>query len=127
MRKRLLCVFLLLLVAGCVQKVPEPQSIHVEASETKRIHTSLDIRHHVHGNNVRVECIVEGVSFIDGPTDQERAKIVLYIDDQLYGEFHTAAFIVKNMKSGTHKMNLEVVQPSNRSLGLKQQFFVTIL
>jgi hypothetical protein len=126
-KKRLLCVFLLLLVTGCVQKVPEPQSILVEASEMQRVPTSLDVRHHVYGNNIRVECIAEGVSFVDASTHQKQAKILLYIDDQLYGEFNTAAFIVKNLKPGTHKMNVEVVQPNNRSLGLKHQFFVTIL
>lgn len=122
MKKVLIGFMFLLFVLGCTPKVPEPESIKVEAAERK----DIVIHHMVKGNNVLIECIPTGVSFSNEKMDMDKGKILLYVNGQLHHEYNTAAFIVKNLTAGTHKLKVELVKPNNEPFDMSKEFFVTI-
>ncbi|MFK4998063.1 hypothetical protein ACI2OX_13865 [Bacillus sp. N9] len=48
------------------------------------------------------------------------------INGKVYKQYDTAAFIVKNVRPGTHDLVVEVVKPNNQPTGIKSAFSVTI-
>lgn len=123
LKKMMVCLFLFVLLTGCRHKLPEPESLIAEASDHSKSPKIMDIRYVVEGRNVKVECIIAGVSFVNG---KEQGKVLLYVDGQQYGEYDTAAFVVKNLAPGTHRLKIDVVKQNNKSFGINHQFMVTI-
>ncbi|MEB6550627.1 hypothetical protein MXL46_16280 [Heyndrickxia sporothermodurans] len=129
----LICLTLFLIImSGCKQNIPKPETFNVEASESKKAAQSdktkdASIRHIVHGKDIFIECFVPNISFSGANKAIERGKIVVYVDGQLKGEFHTAAFVMKNLSKGVHHVKIDVVKLNNKSHGLSKEFYVTIL
>jgi hypothetical protein len=121
-----LSVALLTVLGGCKEDVPpEPENFSfvkkVEAEET------LSVKHIVQGNQVFIECIVPDVTFSTSRKGAKKGKIVVTSNTNgLYKEYHTAAFVVKNLPKGNHILTIEIVSPNNKSLGIKKQLYVTI-
>lgn len=124
----ILTVGLLILLSGCKEKMPEPESLaftkKVEAASPEK---SLSIKHMVQGNQVYIECIVPNVTFTSNKKGAKKGKIVVRSSTgNVYKEYHTAAFVVKNLPKGVHLLNVEIVGTNNKSFGMKKQFYVTI-
>ncbi|QWC24360.1 hypothetical protein KJK41_08620 [Bacillus haikouensis] len=121
-----LAAALLVVLSGCRDNAPpEPESFSfvkkAQAQET------LSVKHIVQGNQVFIECIVPDVTFSSSRKGAKKGKIVVTSNTNgLYKEFHTAAFVVKNLPKGNHILTIEVVSPKNKSLGIKKQLYVTI-
>ncbi|BCB03232.1 hypothetical protein [Bacillus sp. KH172YL63] len=125
----LLLIGLLVLLSGCKEKMPEPEifSFTKKAEAAKQDETALSIKHMVQGNQVYIECIVPNVTFTANKKGAEKGKIVVRSGTgKLYKEYHTAAFVVKNVPKGVHLFDVEIVGKNNKPLGLKKQFYVTI-
>ena len=125
----MLLIGLLILMSGCKEKMPEPESFtftkKVEAANTDQ--KTMSIKHMVQGNQVYIECIVPDVTFTSEKKGATKGKIVVRSNTgNLYKEYHTAAFVLKGLPKGVHLLNVEIVGKNNRSLGLKKQFYVTI-
>jgi len=121
----MVCLFLFVLITGCKHKLPEPESFVVKASDHIKRPQIMDVRYIVDGSNIKIECIVSGVSFVNNDK-HNHGKIIVYLDGKKRGEYSTPAFIIKNVSSGTHKLKIEVVKPNNESYGINHQFMVTI-
>jgi hypothetical protein len=88
---------------------------------------SLYVQHETKGNQVRVECIVTGISFREDVDSGEKVgKMAVWIDGKRISEFATAVFIIKNLAPGSHKIKLELVNPNNELYGLSNEFIVNI-
>lgn len=88
---------------------------------------SLFVNHQIKGNQVMVECIVTGISFRESDRDLlKTGKIVIWVDDKRKFEAASAAFIIKGLTPGSHKIKLEVVDLQNEPYGLTKQFMVII-
>ncbi|WP_201716679.1 membrane lipoprotein lipid attachment site-containing protein [Rossellomorea arthrocnemi] len=129
MKKIIFTIGLVILLSGCKEKMPEPESFSftkkVEAANSEQ--KPLSIKHMVQGNQVYIECIVPGVTFTSEKKGAEKGKIVVRSNTgNLYKEYHTAAFVVKGLPKGVHLLNIEIVGKNNKSLGMKKQFYVTI-
>ncbi|MBS4198836.1 hypothetical protein KHA93_04110 [Bacillus sp. FJAT-49732] len=126
MKKMMVCLFLFFLITGCRQKLPEPESYVAKASDhINKSPQLMDVRHIVDGRNVKIECIVSGVSFVNN-IDHNYGKIIVYVDGLRHGEFTTPAFIIKNLSPGTHRLKIDVVKPNSQSFGINRQFMVKI-
>lgn len=112
------------LITGCGQKIPEPESFTVEASELEE-KSAIQVQHFVDGKHVKVECYVPEVSFNE--EDENSAKINVYIDGEFYDHYDTAAFIIKNLEAGSHKMKVEIVGLNNQTRHLSKIFEVKII
>lgn len=88
---------------------------------------SFHVQHHTKGNQVMVECVVTGISFRESDkTKQKVGKMVLWIDGKKSKEVDSAAFIIRGLSPGSHKLKLEVVKLNNEPYGLIREFMVNI-
>lgn len=129
MKKMIMLVFALLVLSGCKEKMPEPESFSfakkVEAANREQ--KTVSIKHMVQGNQVYIECIVPGVTFTTEKKGAKKGKIIVRSNTgNLYKEYHTAAFVIKGLPKGVHLLNVEIVGKNNQSFGMKEQFYVTI-
>ncbi|OXS63374.1 hypothetical protein B0G93_103202 [Bacillus sp. V-88] len=129
MKKMIMLATALLLLSGCKEKMPEPESL----SFTKKVEAAnpeqkpVSIKHMVQGNQVYIECIVPGVTFTTEKKGAKKGKIIVRSNTgNLYKEYHTAAFVIKGLPKGVHLLNVEIVGKNNQSFGMKEQFYVTI-
>ncbi|WML56899.1 hypothetical protein [Neobacillus sp. PS2-9] len=88
---------------------------------------TLMVQHETKGKDVLVECIVTGISFRESnQSSQKIGKMVIWIDGKRNREVTTAAFIIKGLPQGTHKVRLEVVKLNNEPYGLVKEFMVNV-
>lgn len=130
MKKRIL-ILLVLVLAGCKEDMPEPESFGTEISAeaatiSQQDKAEITVRHIVQGSHVYVECIVPGVTFTSGKSSSKKGKIVVSVDGKRYNEYHTAAFVIKGLNKGIHYVKLEILGEDNKSLDLQKQFYITI-
>jgi hypothetical protein len=132
----LLLFFLLLTGCQSQKDMPEPEvkfsvipmstvnTEHDMPAVTSQAKEPFMVQHHVRGSNVYIECMIPSISFREDSSNQ--GKIILYIDGVKKEEIQTAAFIVKGLGSGNHRVKLEVVKPNNEPYQLQKEFMVSI-
>ncbi|KKB39231.1 hypothetical protein [Bacillus thermotolerans] len=129
----LVIVAAVMMTAGCKQAFPEPEawlpstsSSHAEA-QAEESAREWTVHHLLRGNNVLVELVVPGVSFsAKGTASQKAGQAAVYINGQHFQTYHTAAFIVKGLPSGTHKVDIKLLDQNNQPLGYEKSFNVSI-
>ncbi len=100
--------------------------VSVYSQDTPAI-PSLFVQHEIKGNQVLVECIVNGISFRESDRSQKKVgKLVVWVDGKRKSEVSSAAFIIKGLSPGSHKLKLEMVNLENESYGLAKEFMVNI-
>jgi hypothetical protein len=87
---------------------------------------SMSVQYEPRGTNLFVECIVTGVTFREIDPDQKVGKIIISVDGKRYQEARAAAFIIKGLSLGNHRIRLDVADLHNNPLGLKKEFTVNI-
>ncbi|MBP3041917.1 hypothetical protein J9303_21095, partial [Bacillaceae bacterium Marseille-Q3522] len=61
---------------------------------------------------VYVECVIKTISFRENADN--KAKVILYIDNKKKKEITTAAFIIKDLSPGPHRLKLMII-PENKA------------
>lgn len=88
---------------------------------------ALFVQYESKGNNVFVECIVTGVTFREkDQSNRKVGKMIVWVDGKKNKEVSTAAFIIKDLATGNHKLKLEVVDLHNKPYGLSKEFMINI-
>lgn len=132
-----LCILITLM--GCQKDIPEPETkITLQSLSYTSLSSDIPVsgiehqqtepfyvKHHVKGKEVLIECIVQGITFRETNANN-KGKILLYVDGKKREEISSAAFIVKGLPSGTHRLKLEVIKENNGSLHLQKEFNITI-
>ncbi|EIJ81622.1 hypothetical protein PB1_01735 [Bacillus methanolicus PB1] len=127
------------LLSACQKDIPEPETNisilpieYANAAGDQPVSVIEDkgdktffVRHHVRGENLYIECMVSGISFRSNHTGNT-GKIILSIDGKKIKEISSAAFIVKGLNPGTHKVKLEIVKTNNEPYHLIKEFYATI-
>lgn len=127
MKKLIIYMIVILTIAGCSQRLPEPEAEKAKAMEPTGISKKdITVRHSVLGSSIYIECFIPGVSFADRTDGGQSGKALLYMDGQLYNEYDTAAFVVKGIPQGVHTFTIEIVGKDNRPLGISKKFTATI-
>ncbi|MCD4838407.1 hypothetical protein LRS37_05860 [Neobacillus sedimentimangrovi] len=97
------------------------------AEEKKNEFPSIFVHHETKGNTVLVECLVTGITFRESdPSKKNYGKIIVWVDGLKKFEATKAAFMIKGLSSGGHKIKLEVVDLHNIPYGLTKEFLVNI-
>ncbi|TCJ06105.1 hypothetical protein [Cytobacillus praedii] len=125
-------------ISGCKKDIPKPETKII--GETASLYTvthdipvfktnsskeEFFVKHKVEGGNVMIECIIQGITFRD-TAGNNKGKIILYVDGKKEEEISSAAFIVKGLLPGTHRLTLEVTTEESSSVIMKKEFDVTI-
>ncbi len=109
-----------------MSNVTQAEAVPVNQKNPSKM-PSFTVQHQVKGNNIYVECILTGISFRQSDqTRQKIGKLIVSIDGKKSQEVVSAAFILKNLSPGEHKVKLEVVNLNNESYGLMKEFLVNI-
>ncbi|MDQ0177689.1 membrane lipoprotein lipid attachment site-containing protein [Bacillus chungangensis] len=125
MKKMLCLLFIVFLLSGCKQDFPKPEASvpNVQAADQNNSDDMI-VRHFVQGKDILVECFVPGISF--SGNKQKQGKMIVYLNGNLYAEYETAAFIIKNLEKGTHHVKIDIVSPENQQYGISKEFSVII-
>jgi hypothetical protein len=136
--KRFIMVLTVLVAAtGCGKKIPEPENLAAAiqsvndlkaattVSTVQRNDEDFQVKTFVKGNSVFVECYLKDYSFSKG-NPKQLATVSVSIDDQKQDELRTAAFILKDVPNGMHKIRLEILNRSGQKTGLIKEIEVHI-
>lgn len=140
--RRLMCILIsciiLLTAAGCKRNIPKPEtnsnmlpiintdSFSVFAASSVNLSSDpFYVKSHVNGKDVFIECIIPAVTFRDINANN-KAKIIVYVNGKKKEEVTSAAFIMKGLPAGTHRVKLKVVKIKDASYQLQKEFLVTI-
>ncbi|MDP1417844.1 hypothetical protein Q8G35_05425 [Peribacillus simplex] len=137
MRKLILALAVLMAASGCGKKIPEPENsgVATQAESTLKAATTVSsirnsdedfrVKTFVKGNSVYVECYLKNYGFSESNPDQ-LATVSVFIDNQKKVDMKTAAFILKDVPNGMHKIKLEVLNGSGEKTGLQKEIEVHI-
>ncbi len=71
--------------------------------------------------------MVSGITFREtGNNHEKKGKMVVWIDGTRSQEVTSAAFIIKGLSPGEHRVKLEMVNLHNQPFGLTKEFVVNI-
>jgi hypothetical protein len=128
--------FILMSIAliACQKNLPEPETKNRVVSAAQLPYDvvsvkgeSFRVKSFVKGNDVFIECIVSNFSFRDDDKKGSRlGKMIVYVDGQKYNQYSSAAFIVKDLKSGNHRISLQIVDSNGHTTSLKKEMVVSI-
>ncbi|GKU82357.1 hypothetical protein [Niallia sp. NCCP-28] len=97
----------------------------VQASAVALNEQEITVHHVVRGSSVFIECRLNSLSFRKN-NPKKQAKLLLKVDGQLVSEHHSAAFVVRDLSAGEHKLVVEAVNANNKPYHLSKEFTVTI-
>lgn len=142
MKQLLTLVFILFVTTGCVEDKPKPESnveiVPIKVADLKResievaVHQQpnleLAIKHHIHNQDVYVECYIPHFIFKEKGGDKRNGEghIEIFVDNKKMSEMNTAAFIIKGLEKGGHEMRLEVIHNDSSSYELNKTIEFTI-
>ncbi|MFF2457358.1 hypothetical protein [Peribacillus simplex] len=137
MRKLILALTVLMAAAGCGKKIPEPENSGVAMQDVSTVTAATTVssiqnsdedfrvKTFVKGNSVYVECYLKNYGFsVSNP--EQLATVTVFIDNQKKVNMKTAAFILKDVPNGMHKIKLEVLNGSGEKTGLQKEIEVHI-
>jgi hypothetical protein len=120
-------------LSACQRDIPKPENnvIEVFAAENSIIKenkkNSFHVKSFVRGNNVFIECMITNFSFRERDHSQDNSgKMLVLIDGKRYKEYSTAAFIIKDLESGHHRITLQIVNQNGHLTSLKREIVVVI-
>lgn len=121
---------------ACQKDLPEPESKSNDLPYGKVIVASgwalsdkdpFMVKHYIKGNNVYVECMIKNFSFRDsGNRKVQTGKMHVYIDGKKKQEFSSAAFILRDLRKGNHRITLELIKQNGQKTTLKKEFIISI-
>jgi hypothetical protein len=87
---------------------------------------SFFVQYETKNKDLLVQCILTGISFRETNSGKKIGKLIVSIDGKKLQEVTAAAFIIKDLPVGEHKVKLDVVDLNNKPFGLTKEFMVNI-
>ncbi|RLQ95859.1 hypothetical protein [Falsibacillus albus] len=121
---RIALLLSVMLLGGCQSYIPEKHGeINAKAQTVSQSSAKkMNVKHVVRGKDVFVECVISSISL----NGKNPAKIAVYVDGRLNGDYQTAAFIIKGLPKGVHHIKLDLVNSNHSRYGVSKDFYVTI-
>lgn len=109
---------------SAINRYSFPHVVQASAVSTNN-QQEIVVHHVVRDRAVFIECKLNSLSFRENST-KKQAKLLLKVDGQLVSEHHSAAFVVRDLDVGKHKLVIEAVNINNKPYHLSKEFTVTI-
>lgn len=139
----LISIILFGIFIGCQRDLPKPKTeakilpnkyfhfIHdrnASAAEQEQSEKpKFFVQYETKGNNLFVECFVTGITFRESNESKQKVgKLHVWVDGKKKQDITAAAFVMKNLPIGNHRLRLEVVNLHNEPFGLSKEFIVKI-
>lgn len=130
----LLFILMTITLSACQKDIPEPEtkSLTVSAAEipfalVNKQGMTFHVRSFVKGNDVFIECMIPNFSFRNQDSVGSRSgKLLVFLDGNKFKEYSSAAFIMKDLKSGKHRITLQIVDSNGQKTSFKREIIVTI-
>jgi hypothetical protein len=133
--KPIRCSIIMLLIYAACSHISQPllQTIGLspnsqaaaQAGITEINSDDFKIHYYLKGSSIYAEVYMKNYSF-SASGEKKQAEVAVYIDEKKVRDMKTAAFIIKDIPSGKHKIKMEVVDMAHLSTGLSKEFFVHI-
>ncbi|MFD2443397.1 hypothetical protein ACFSO7_05295 [Bacillus sp. CGMCC 1.16607] len=133
---RLFIILTILPLFACQKDIPKPESRNIIfpsvtlASASGFVKTQKDsfiVNHFIRGNDVFIECRISNFSFRNSEKNgNQTGKMLVFIDGKKKQEYSAAAFILKDLSKGNHRISLQIVDGNGQKTSLKKEFMVTI-
>jgi hypothetical protein len=120
---------------ACQRDVPEPETKMVVSAAQIPIVTGVVsnkgdpflVKAFVKGNDVFVECVISNFSFHkQDKVGTRTGKLLVYVDGKKFDEFHTAAFIIRELSRGNHRITLQIINNNGQITSLKKDLIISI-
>lgn len=119
---------------ACQKDLPEPEtkSRIVSAAQlpndvVSMQRESFQVKSFVKGNNVYIECRISNFSFREYNKKGNRSgKMIVYVDGKKYNQYSSAAFIVKDLNRGNHRISLQIVDSKGHKTSMKKEMVISI-
>ncbi|WP_027408251.1 hypothetical protein [Anoxybacteroides tepidamans] len=112
-------------LAACTNHKPEPETMYeaIPTASAQGVQT-IHVKHDVRGKDVFIECIIGNFSFKKGTRRKVEGEghIDVYLNGQKINEVFTAAFILRGLPTGKHKVHLELVHNDGSKYGVSYDF-----
>jgi hypothetical protein len=127
-------ILLSLSLIACQRDLPEPEtnSLVVSAAQlpnnvVSKQRDSFQVKSFVKGNDVFIECRISNFSFREHNKNRNRSgKLNVYVDGKKYNQYSSAAFIVKDLNRGNHRISLQIVDSNGHKTSLKKEMVINI-
>jgi hypothetical protein len=134
--------FLFFMLVACGNNKPEPETT-VKAVPFTAIHQQekaemevmsrpnkqqIQIQYHVKGHDVYVDCYIPHFTFQKNKKKNVNGEghLVLYLNGKKVDEITTAAFILKGLPAGKHKLKVEMVHNDSTTYHISNEIEVSI-
>jgi hypothetical protein len=131
---QLFFILMLISLVACQKDIPEPEtkSMVVSAAELSNDLVSnqgetFQVKSFVKGNDVYLECKILNFSFREnGKLGNRTGKMLVYVDGKKYNQYSSVAFIVKDLRSGNHRISLQIVDANGHKTSMKKEMVIFI-
>lgn len=105
---------------------PTNESLSERATSYASV-SDVTINHKIKGKDVYIECIIPNFSFHNDNqnVNVRRGNVHVFLNDKKYKEVNQAAFILKNLPTGNHKITLKFMD-ENGTYRYSKSFYVDI-
>lgn len=121
---------------ACQQDLPKPESKSNDMQKGRVIVASamvepnkdpFMVKHYIKGNEVFVECMIRNFSFRKSENKNvQTGKMRVYIDGKMKQEVESAAFVLRDLRKGNHRIALELINHNGQRTALKKEIIITI-
>lgn len=131
MKKIMVVPFLIAVIYVSSQNIFEPNFIPGIFEITKAAamvnvpDQNFSVKTFVKEDDVYIECYLKDYRFSQS-NKKDLASIIISIDGKKHRQQKTAAFIIKNLSNGKHKIKLELINEKGGKTGLTKEFEVHI-
>lgn len=125
-----------LFLIACQKDIPEPESksnviftteVASVAGFATRKSEPFNVKHFIKGNDVYVECMILNFSFRNTEKrSNQTGKMLVYVNGKKKQEISSAAFIIKDLNPGNHRITLQIINGKGQMTSLKKEFVITI-
>lgn len=138
MNHRWVTMLLFLLITACTNDKPEPEGFKFHQKENKQAKMvvgamknesrNFQVRHHVNGNNVYVECYIPNFTFNGQKQSKKEGEghLMVFVDGKKMSDIYSAAFVIKGLAKGNHLIKVELAYNDSTSYKLSKEWKVNI-